>query len=58
MSIFLVDCEVDRERHPPATPHRPNPELRMVEPLCTSATASSADAYTLDPPRLDTAGEV
>ena len=32
----------------PATPQRPKPELRMVEPLLISSTASSAEAYTFD----------
>lgn len=37
----------------PATPQRPNPALRMTDPSLRSATASSADLNTLEPPRLD-----
>lgn len=42
----------------PATPHSPKPELRIVDPLLTSATASSADLYTFEPPRLRAAASV
>ena len=36
----------------PATPHSPNPELRMTEPLWMSATASSAEANSLESARV------
>lgn len=36
----------------PATPQRPKPELRIVDPLLMSATASSADLKSFEPPRL------
>jgi hypothetical protein len=32
----------------PATPQRPNPELRIVDPLLISATAASASLYNFD----------
>lgn len=35
-----------------ATPQRPKPDERMVEPDWTSATAASASGNSLDPPRL------
>lgn len=38
--------------HLHATPHSPNPELKITEPLWMSATASSAVAYSFDSPRL------
>lgn len=37
--------------HVPATPQRPNPELRIVDPLLISATAASASLNSFDPPR-------
>lgn len=37
--------------HTPATPQRPNPELRIVDPLLISATAASASLNSLEPPR-------
>ena len=39
----------------PAVPQSPNPELRMIEPLFKSATASSAFLKSFDAPR-DTVG--
>jgi hypothetical protein len=39
----------------PAVPQSPNPELRIVEPLFKSATASSASLNSFDCPR-DTVG--
>lgn len=35
----------------PAVPHNPNPALRTVDPLLMSATASSAESYSLEVPR-------
>jgi hypothetical protein len=35
----------------PATPQRPKPELRIVDPLLISVTAASASLNTLEPPR-------
>jgi hypothetical protein len=35
-----------------ATPQRPNPEDRIVDPDLTSATAASASLNSLDPPRV------
>jgi hypothetical protein len=35
----------------PATPHNPNPALRIIDPLFRSATASSASVNNLDTPR-------
>jgi hypothetical protein len=32
----------------PATPQRPKPELRIVDPLCTSATAASASLNSFE----------
>ena len=45
-----VSCFIFEHRtlNVPATPQSPNPELRIVEPLRTSATASSAVPYTLE----------
>jgi hypothetical protein len=37
--------------HVPATPQRPNPELRIVDPLLISATAASASLYNFEPLR-------
>lgn len=42
----------------PATPQSPKPELRIVDPLLTSATASSADLNSFEPPRLRAAASV
>lgn len=35
----------------PATPQRPNPELKITDPLFRSATASSASLNSFDAPR-------
>jgi hypothetical protein len=40
------------EEDPPATPQRPKPELKIVEPLVISATASSALLYTFELPTI------
>jgi len=40
--------KVDKTNGLPATPHNPKPELKSVEPLLMSATASSADLNTFE----------
>lgn len=63
MQVPMVsDCDCDHASqtvmqfvarvYVPATPHNPNPALRMTEPSSTSAMASSADLYNFEPPRL------
>jgi hypothetical protein len=42
----------------PAVPHNPKPELRIVEPLFRSATASSALLYTFEAPRTITGAKL
>lgn len=42
----------------PAVPQRPNPALRMVDPLLISATASSASLKSFDAPRSILGGRV
>jgi hypothetical protein len=51
----LLGCDhafPGHEEDPPATPQRPKPELKMVEPLLMSATASSALLYTFELPTI------
>lgn len=49
--ISKIDFSYNFVDHEPATPQRPNPELRIVEPLLISATAASASLNSFDPPR-------
>ena len=56
--IYCQHCEKLCEKWPwpkkecsPAVPQRPNPALRMVDPLLISATASSASLKSFDAPR-------
>ena len=41
----------------PATPQRPKPELRIVDPLLISATASSAESNSFEPPFFTSVAE-
>jgi len=49
--VLSQRLETAKQLNSQATPQRPNPELKMTEPLLTSATASSALSHTFEPPR-------